>query len=100
MVKSGVVDAAVACGVELMSRVPMGSTTRDKSLGRPVNKRYWEHYEFTSQFEGAERIAEKWDITQHADGVSGGELAVAAPDGAAHGIDDDDLTFTHVRQRR
>ena len=42
MVKSGVVDAAVACGVELMSRVPMGSTTRDKSLGRPVNKRYWE----------------------------------------------------------
>ena len=64
MVKSGVVDAAVACGVELMSRVPMGSTTRDKSLGRPVNKRYWEHYEFTSQFEGAERIAEKWDITR------------------------------------
>ena len=47
-----------------MSRVPMGSTTRDKSLGRPVNKRYWEHYEFTSQFEGAERIAEKWDITR------------------------------------
>ena len=42
----------------------MGSTTRDKSLGRPVNKRYWEHYEFTSQFEGAERIAEKWDITR------------------------------------
>ncbi len=64
LVKSGVVDAAVACGVELMSRVPMGSTTKVKEYGRPVNKRYWEHYEFTSQFEGAERIAEKWDITR------------------------------------
>ena len=63
LVKSGVVDAAVACGVELMSRVPMGSTTKVKDYGRPVNKRYWEHYEFTSQFEGAERIADKWDIT-------------------------------------
>ena len=64
MVKSGVIDAAVACGVELMSRVPMGSTTKNKDYGRPVNKRYWEHYEFTSQFEGAERIAEKWDISR------------------------------------
>ena len=64
LVKSGVVDAAVACGVELMSRVPMGSTTKVKDYGRPVNKRYWEHYEFTSQFEGAERIADKWDITR------------------------------------
>ena len=40
--------------------VPMGSTTKVKDYGRPVNKRYWEHYEFTSQFEGAERIADKW----------------------------------------
>jgi len=64
LVKSGIVDAAVACGVELMSRVPMGSTTKVKDYGRPVNKRYWEHYEFTSQFEGAERIADKWDITR------------------------------------
>ena len=64
LVKSGVVDSAVACGVELMSRVPMGSTTKNKDYGRPVNKRYWEHYEFTSQFEGAERIADKWDISR------------------------------------
>ena len=63
MVKSGVVDAAVACGVELMSRVPMGSTA-PRASGAPSAKRYWEHYEFTSQFEGAERIAEKWDITR------------------------------------
>jgi acetyl-CoA C-acetyltransferase len=64
MVKAGVVDVAVGCGVELMSRVPMGATTTNKDFGRPVNKRYWEHYEFTSQFEGAERIATQWGITR------------------------------------
>ena len=65
LVASGVVDAAVGCGVELMSRVPMGSTTpKDPDVGKPVNKNYWQHYEFTSQFEGAERIAEKWGITR------------------------------------
>jgi acetyl-CoA C-acetyltransferase len=65
LIASGVVDTAVACGVELMSRVPMGSTTpKDPDAGKPVNKNYWSHHEFTSQFEGAERIAEKWGITR------------------------------------
>ena len=65
MVASGVVDAAVACGVELMSRVPMGSTIpKDPNVGKPVNKNYWAHYEFTSQFEGAERIAETRGLTR------------------------------------
>jgi acetyl-CoA C-acetyltransferase len=65
LVKAGVVDAAVACGVEVMSRVPMGaSIPKDPAVGLPVNKRYWEHYEWTSQFEGAERIAERWGITR------------------------------------
>ena len=65
MVSAGVVDAAVACGVELMSRVPMGAAIpRDPAVGKPVNKSYWSHYELTSQFEGAERIAEKWGISR------------------------------------
>ena len=65
LVASGVVDTAVGCGVELMSRVPMGSTVpREPSVGKPVNRTYWEHYEFTSQFEGAERIAEGRGITR------------------------------------
>jgi acetyl-CoA C-acetyltransferase len=65
MVASGVVDVAVSCGVEVMSRVPLGATTpRDPDAGRPVNRRYRERYELTSQFEGAERIAEKWGITR------------------------------------
>jgi acetyl-CoA C-acetyltransferase len=63
LVGSGVVDAAVACGVEVMSRVPMGSSMGE-GVGKAIPKSYFERYEFTSQFEGAERIAEKWGITR------------------------------------
>jgi acetyl-CoA C-acetyltransferase len=43
----------------------MGSSIpRDPFVGKPINKNYWAHYEFTSQFEGAERMAEKWGITR------------------------------------
>jgi acetyl-CoA C-acetyltransferase len=65
LVGSGVVDVAIASGVELMSRVPIGSNaSRKLGLGVPIPKTYFGHYEFTSQFEGAERIADKWDITR------------------------------------
>jgi acetyl-CoA C-acetyltransferase len=64
LIASGTVDVAVACGVEVMSRVPMGATTRDATLGKPINKNYWGHYEFTSQFEAAERIADQWGVTR------------------------------------
>ncbi|CAN5842600.1 steroid 3-ketoacyl-CoA thiolase [soil metagenome] len=63
LVGAGVVDAAVACGVEVMSRVPIGSNAKGE-FGRPIPKSYFPRYEFTSQFEGAERIAEKWGITR------------------------------------
>src|SRR5690606_32457786 len=65
LVGSGVVDVAVACGRELMSRGPIGSNSSKKlGLGVPIPKTYFGQYEFTSQFEGAERIAEKWGITR------------------------------------
>jgi len=65
LVGSGVVDVAVACGVEIMSQVPMGSSLgRGLGVGKAVPKSYFDRYEFTSQFEGAERIAEKWGITR------------------------------------
>jgi acetyl-CoA C-acetyltransferase len=65
LVSSGVVDVAVASGVELMSRVPIGSNSSKKlGLGVPIPKTYFPQYEFTSQFEGAERIADKWGITR------------------------------------
>jgi acetyl-CoA C-acetyltransferase len=63
LVGSGVVDVAVACGVEVMSRVPMGSSLGE-GVGKAIPKSYFEKYEWTSQFEGAERIAQKWGITR------------------------------------
>jgi len=65
LVAGGVVDVAVACGVESMSRIPIGSNSSKKlGLGVPIPKTYFSQYEFTSQFEGAERIAERWGISR------------------------------------
>jgi acetyl-CoA C-acetyltransferase len=65
LVAAGVIDVAVACGVEVMSRVPIGANSRkDLGLGVPIPKSYFGQYEFTSQFEGAERIADKWGISR------------------------------------
>jgi acetyl-CoA C-acetyltransferase len=65
LVAAGVVDVAVSCGVEVMSTVSMGaSVPKDPFVGKPINKHYWEHYENTSQFEGAERIAETFGVTR------------------------------------
>jgi acetyl-CoA C-acetyltransferase len=65
LVAAGVVDMAVASGVEVMSRIPIGAnSSRKLGLGVPIPKTYFEQYEFTSQFEGAERIAEKWGISR------------------------------------
>ena len=65
LVKSGVVDAAVGCGVEVMSRVPMGATIpKEPAVGKPVTKAYWKHHEWTSQFDGADRIAKQWNISR------------------------------------
>lgn len=65
LLAAGVVDVAIACGVEAMSRVPIGSNSRKElGLGVPIPKNYFENYEMTSQFEGAERIADKWNITR------------------------------------
>ncbi len=63
MVAGGVVDVAVACGVESMSRIPIGAPMRT-DFGRPTPNSYFQQYEMTSQFEGAERIADKWGVTR------------------------------------
>ena len=65
LVGSGVIDLGIACGVEAMSRVPIGSSgNKALGLGIPIPRTYFEQYEMTSQFEGAERIADKWGITR------------------------------------
>ncbi|NNE10851.1 MAG: steroid 3-ketoacyl-CoA thiolase [Ilumatobacter sp.] len=115
MIGSGVVDTAVACGVELMSRIPIGSnSSRKLGLGSPIPPDYTDHYEMTSQFEGAERIADKWGITRTdtdafglgsqeraarawAEGRFDGQfVSVEAPD---HDDDGNQLDSTHVVDR-
>ncbi len=65
LVAGGVVDVAVACGVESMSRIPIGSnSSRKLGLGVPIPTSYFARYEFTSQFEGAERIADRWGVSR------------------------------------
>ena len=55
----------MACGVENMTRVPIGSDAipANKKMGKPVGRSYFEQREFTSQFEAAERLAEKYQLT-------------------------------------
>jgi len=87
LISSGAAKAVVACGVEVMSTIKMGSTVpSDGHLGKPVTRNYWKHHEYTSQFEGAERMAEKWGVSR-ADADSFGKLsqdraAVAQASGA------------------
>ncbi|MAW71382.1 MAG: steroid 3-ketoacyl-CoA thiolase [Actinomycetota bacterium] len=62
LVASGVVDSAVGCGVESMTRNPMGSSYKKGQL--TATPRYKENYEYTTQFQGAELLAKKWNITR------------------------------------
>lgn len=67
LIASGIEDVVMACGVEAMSLLPIGSDAfagKKAGLGSPMSRTYFGHYEFISQFEGAERIAEKYDITR------------------------------------
>ena len=65
LVRSGDVDVALASGVEVMSRVPIGSSGNPKwGLGIPYSDGFVDHYERTSQFEAAERIADRWSVTR------------------------------------
>jgi len=63
LIASGAADVVLSCGVECMSRVPLGVNTSN-GPGRAIPRSYFGRYEMTSQFEGAERIAERWGITR------------------------------------
>ncbi len=66
LIRSGMADVVVACGVENMTRLRIGADSigLPDSYGKPVARSYFEHFEFTSQFEGAERMAEKYQVTR------------------------------------
>lgn len=84
LIASGIEDVVMACGVENMSLLPIGSDAyagAKAGLGKPVSRSYFAHYEFVSQFEGAERIADKYGITRadtDAFGLRSQELAATA----------------------
>jgi acetyl-CoA C-acetyltransferase len=61
MVASGMENVVMACGVEMMTRVPLGSNMKD---GVPMGASYMEHYQPTSQFQGAAMIAEEYQLTR------------------------------------
>jgi acetyl-CoA C-acetyltransferase len=67
LIASGAEDIVLACGVENMSLLPIGSDAiagAQAGYGKPITRKYREHYEFISQFEGAERIAAKYGVTR------------------------------------
>ena len=61
LIASGMEDVAMSCGVEMMSRVPLGS---NMAGGAPMGASYMAHYQPTSQFRGAEMIANEYQITR------------------------------------
>jgi acetyl-CoA C-acetyltransferase len=67
LIASGAEDVVLACGVEAMSLLPIGSDANDGAKaghGKPISRTYRRYYEFTSQFEGAERICDTYGITR------------------------------------
>ena len=61
---SAVTDFPEMAGSRQVFDVTIDGVQTSCGTGVPVNKNYWQHYEWTSQFEGAERIAKQWGITR------------------------------------
>jgi acetyl-CoA C-acetyltransferase len=78
MVASGLEEIVMSCGVEMMSRVPLGSNMKG---GSPMGESYASHYQPTSQFMGASMIAEEYQVTRsHTDqfGLESQQKAIQA----------------------
>jgi acetyl-CoA C-acetyltransferase len=78
LIGAGIEDVVLACGVEMMTRVPLGSNMQG---GRPLPPSYKDHYAFASQFQGAEMIAKEYGITREDTdrfGLRSQQLAAAA----------------------
>ncbi|HJQ42556.1 MAG TPA: steroid 3-ketoacyl-CoA thiolase, partial [Jatrophihabitantaceae bacterium] len=60
LIATGAIDVGVACGVEAMSRVPLGANRGDAGSPRPES---WD-IDLPNQFQAAERIAERRGLTR------------------------------------
>jgi len=61
LIGAGIEDLVLACGVEMMTRVPLGANMKG---GSPLPSSYGEHYAYASQFQGAEMIAQEYGISR------------------------------------
>jgi acetyl-CoA C-acetyltransferase len=78
LIGAGIEDLVLACGVEMMTRVPLGANMKG---GSPLPKSYATHYAYASQFQGAEMIAREYGITREDTdrfGLRSQTLAIAA----------------------
>ena len=94
LIGSGSEDVVIACGVENLSRIPIGadaSAGAAAGMGKPINQRYRQRYEWASQFEGAERIADKYGISRADCDALGFESQVRAARALAEGRFDQQL---------
>ncbi len=62
-VQAGAYDLVIACGVESMSRVPMGATIMN-GPGFPFSPALLERYPLVQQGESAEMINDRWGISR------------------------------------
>lgn len=61
MIAAGIEDIVMCCGLEMMTRVPLGSARKD---GSPWGAHYEDHYAITRQFDGAAMIAKEYQVTR------------------------------------
>jgi acetyl-CoA acetyltransferase family protein len=95
LVRSGAAEVVLACGVESMSRVPLGSAQLEQ-FGSPYSASYLSRYELVTQGESAERIADKWRLTR-ADCDAWAERSQRlAAEATAAGRFDDEVTAVPV----
>jgi acetyl-CoA C-acetyltransferase len=61
LIGAGLEDVVLACGVEMMTRVPLGSNMQG---GSPIPASYAQHYAFKTQFQGAEAIGREYGLSR------------------------------------
>jgi acetyl-CoA acetyltransferase family protein len=65
VIASGTHDVVIAGGVEHMGHIPMNSPAKISELyGDPWPAELWERYDFVTQGESAELIAERWQLSR------------------------------------
>jgi acetyl-CoA C-acetyltransferase len=62
LIAADAIDTGIGCGVETMSRIPLGANARAEGVGRAMPEDL--PYDMPSQFEAAERIAQKYGISR------------------------------------